>query len=197
MQTVTKCVWSPRDNGETPLELEQYFQTADEIHISTTVFYYSLPDDSTLAGSIEQSIALGGAIGVYRPLRGEELGITVQIKEYTYNEIIAMATQACAQNKKVTLFFNRKLNDEAEKYFYTITVKEVPDYSAIITHLHSLNIIQVDDSHTSQMMVTDPRVFCFEEVMTDENRIEVDILGTTYGKEQTDRIMNLYYGTLT
>lgn len=130
------------------------------------------------------------------PISGDYniLGISIEIKQYNWSELLEII-----YGNEVTLYFNEYTDFKEDflcldsylpeiKYFSRI------NYPSTITHLEKLGLVKTKPSVS--FLSTDGRSFCISEKDKSDDWYEVDILGTTYGKNIADLVSQLYRRTI-
>lgn len=126
------------------------------------------------------------------PLSGDYniLGKEIEIKQYAWVEFMELI-----RDTKTTLYFATKLEkniDRLDKYFSVEYISKV-DYPSTISHLETLGFVKTKESES--FIATDPRVFSivnFDDYDASNLWYEVDILGTPYGNEITNNVVELF-----
>lgn len=149
--------------------LFKWFSEAYKIHFSKVNFVWS---ESSF-------IPLSGDYSV--------LGKTIEIKQYEWPEFMELI-----RNNKTTLYFTGKIEKDQQpsKYFSVKNYVSRIDYPLTITHLETLGLVKTKESES--FIATDPRVFSITNHDTPVLWHEVDILGTPYGNEITNNILELF-----
>ncbi len=124
----------------------------------------------------------------FRPIKGdyEILGTIIPIRQYTWKEL----SEICFSEiqKFVTLSFDCHLHIPfCERHLLgNIEYREYIDYSATITELEKQNLVKTRPS--TSCLATDNRCFSF----SDDKWWEVDLLGTFFGDEITEKVLSLF-----
>lgn len=153
--------------NEISTDSEVYFKDADEILFNNCVFIYN------------------PVIEAYHPITGEYtvLGSEVPVRQFSFTEL--KDTKSNIQ----LIFFKKKLLPEKDnKLFNIVKYEERIDYTGTLTKLEKSDIVKIKPSECQ--LATDERMFRF---IDEKEWYEADILGTSYGKIQTDKLVKKYF----
>jgi len=125
--------------------------------------------------------------GFYHPVEGSVniLGVEIPIKELSFNEMI----QLFNGYKIELLYYKFVTYEHLDDIIDCISYEKRIDYIGTLEFLEKKDFVKMKESKS--FLATDPRVFSFTEDDIQE-WWEVDILGTLFGKLQTDKIIDKY-----
>ena len=124
----------------------------------------------------------------YHPTEGDAkiLGVSIPIKEMTL-VMIEDLINLTKSNVKLTYYEKVDLEEQLLDYKkYKVFYVNRLNYIETLDTLERKGCIKTKESKS--FIATDPRVFSFDN----ENWYEVDILGTSFGKEQTGKLVSMY-----
>ena len=118
---------------------------------------------------------------LYIPISGryDVLGISVDVRGYTWSEV-----KKIVEGKMVNLKLRGRISGSS--LFNVEEYEEIINYSDIIDELKEVGAVKTRKSES--VLSTDGRLFSFDGTMW----MEVDVLGTPFGVEYENRVMELW-----
>lgn len=157
-------------------------------------FFHNSKDITIISGENYDTVIFEWNIdnNSFSPIRGEFLAANIPMKPYTWLEFKELLH---SENNAIMFTLNGQHSSLPLCVKGGYSYKKYIDYPGTISYLCDMNAVDIKNSISK--ICTDPRCFKLisnneDDSLRDDGWWEVDILGTTYGSDITEKIIELY-----